>query len=134
DRTADHSATLRYGERELELPSIVGTEGERALDIAKLRAQTGYVTLDYGFVNTASCESAITFIDGEAGILRYRGIDIEELVSVPVPSFLETSYLLIYGELPTNEQLDEFRFAIRKHTLLHEDLKRLFEAFPKDAH
>jgi citrate synthase len=126
--------TLRIRDREYEFPVIVGTEAEQAIDIAKLRAETGMITLDNGFMNTGSCESAITFIDGEAGILRYRGIDIEELVSVPVPSFLETSYLLIYGELPTNEQLDEFRFAIRKHTLLHEDLKRLFEAFPKDAH
>jgi citrate synthase len=126
--------TLRYGERELELPSIVGTEGERALDIAKLRAESGYVTLDYGFVNTASCESAITFIDGEAGILRYRGIDIEELVSVPSPSFLESSYLLIYGDLPNKKQLDDFRFGIRKHTLVHEDVKRFFDGFPKDAH
>ena len=113
---------------------VVGTEGERGIDISKLRAKTGVVTLDNGFVNTASCESAITFIDGEAGILRYRGIPIEELVSVPVPSFLETSYLLIYGELPTRTQLDEFRFGIRKHTLLHEDAKRFFDAFPKDAH
>ncbi len=127
-------AVLRYGERELELPTIVGTEGERAIDIAKLRSQSGYVTLDNGFMNTASCESAITFIDGEAGILRYRGIDIEELVSVPSPSFLESAYLLIYGELPTVEQLDEFRFGIRKHTLVHEDVKRFFDGFPKDAH
>jgi citrate synthase len=127
-------ATLRYGERELELPTIVGTEGERALDISKLRAQSGYITMDNGFVNTGSCESAITFIDGEAGILRYRGIDIEELVSVPSPSFLEASYLLIYGELPTKEQLDDFRFGIRKHTLVHEDVKRFFDGFPKDAH
>jgi len=127
-------ATLRYGERELELPTTVGTEGERALDISKLRAQSGYITLDNGFVNTGSCESAITFIDGEAGILRYRGIDIEELVSGPSPSFLESSYLLIYGELPTKAQLDDFRFGIRKHTLVHEDVKRFFDGFPKDAH
>jgi citrate synthase len=131
---SEPSAVLRDGERELELRVIVGTEGERGLDISKLRAETGLITLDNGFVNTGSCESAITFIDGEAGILRYRGIDIEELVSVPVPSFLETSYLLIYGELPTTAQLDDFRFSIRKHTLLHEDAKRFFEAFPKDAH
>jgi citrate synthase len=126
--------TLRVRDREYEFPVIVGTEAERAIDVAKLRSETGMITLDNGFMNTGSCESAITFIDGEAGILRYRGIDIEELVAVPVPSFLETSYLLIYGELPTEAQLDEFRFGIRKHTLLHEDLKRLFEAFPKDAH
>jgi citrate synthase len=127
-------AVLRIGSDETELPMIVGTEGELGIDISKLRAQTGAVTLDYGFVNTGSCESAITYIDGEAGILRYRGIPIEDLVSVPVPSFLETSYLLIYGELPNRTQLDEFRFGIRKHTLLHEDAKRFFDAFPKDAH
>ena len=131
---SEPSAVLRIGAEETELPVVVGTEGERGIDISKLRAKTGVVTLDNGFVNTASCESAITFIDGEAGILRYRGIPIEELVSVPVPSFLETSYLLIYGELPTRSQLDEFRFGIRKHTLLHEDAKRFFDAFPKDAH
>ena len=127
-------AVLRDGDLEIELPVVVGTEGERGLDISKLRGQTGLVTLDNGFVNTASCESSITFIDGDAGILRYRGIPIEELVSVPVPSFLETSWLLIHGELPTRAQLDEFRFAVRKHTLLHEDAKRFFDAFPKDAH
>ncbi len=127
-------AVLRYGDRETELPSVVGSEGEPAIDISKLRAQTGLVTLDNAFVNTASCESAITFIDGEAGILRYRGIAIEDLVNVPNPSFLETSWLLIYGELPTRAELDEFRYGIRRHTLVHEDVKRFFDGFPKDAH
>jgi citrate synthase len=127
-------AILRDGTREIELPVVVGSEGERGLDIAKLRAQTGAVTLDNAFVNTASCESAITFIDGEAGILRYRGIAIEDLVSVPNPSFIETSWLLIYGELPTQAQLDDFRHDIRRHTLVHEDVKRFFDGFPKDAH
>jgi citrate synthase len=131
---SEQPAILRTGDREVELPVIVGTEGERGIDISKLRAQSGYVTLDNGFVNTASCESAITYIDGEAGILRYRGIPIEELVSVPSPSFLETSYLLIFGELPNRRQLDEFRLGIRKHTLLHEDVKRFFDGFPRDAH
>jgi citrate synthase len=131
---SESPAVLRDGDREVELPVVVGTEGERGLDISKLRGQTGLVTLDNGFMNTASCESSITFIDGEAGILRYRGIPIEELVSVPSPSFLETAWLLIQGELPTREELDTFRFAIRKHTLLHEDAKRFFDAFPKDAH
>jgi citrate synthase len=131
---SEQLAILRTGDRELELPVIVGTEGERGIDISKLRAQSGAVTLDNGFMNTASCESAITFIDGEAGILRYRGIPIEELVSVQSPSFLETSYLLIYGELPNRRQLDEFRLGIRKHTLLHEDVKRFFDGFPRDAH
>ncbi len=131
-------AVLRIGSDETELPMIVGTEGERGIDISKLRAQTGAVTLDNGFVNTASCESAITFIDGEAGILRYRGIPIEELVSVPVPSFLETSYLLIYGELPT-------RTAARRVPLRDPQahapargrqalLRRLPEGRPPDGH
>ncbi|HEX9467394.1 MAG TPA: citrate synthase [Acidimicrobiia bacterium] len=127
-------AILHHGSQETELPMTTGSEGERGIDISKLRAQTGIVTLDNGFMNTASCESAITFIDGDAGILRYRGIPIEELVNVPSPSFLETSYLLIYGELPTRAQLDDFRFGIRKHTLVHEDVKRFFDGFPKDAH
>jgi citrate synthase len=127
-------ATLRHADRETELPVVRGTEDELGLDISRLRAQTGLVTLDYGYVNTAACESAITFIDGEAGILRYRGIPIEQLVDVEEPSFLETSFLLIYGELPTRAQLDDFRFGIRKHTLLHEDVKRFFDGFPKDAH
>jgi citrate synthase len=127
-------ATLRHADRETELPVVRGTENELGIDIGKLRAQTGLVTLDSGYVNTAACESAITFIDGEAGILRYRGIPIEQLVDVEEPSFLETSFLLIYGELPTRAQLDDFRFGIRKHTLLHEDVKRFFDGFPKDAH
>jgi citrate synthase len=118
----------------VELPVVRGTEDELGIDIAKLRGQTGLITLDYGFVNTGSCTSAITFIDGDEGILRYRGIPIEQLVEGHSPSFIETSYLLIYGELPTEQQLDDFRFGIRKHTLLHEDVKRFFDAFPKDAH
>lgn len=127
-------AIIRYGDNEIELPIIEGTEKERAIDIAKLRSQSGLITLDYGFVNTGSCESAITFIDGEEGILRYRGIPIEQLVSGHEPSFLETSFLLINGDLPTESQLDQFRYSIRKHTLLHEDARRFFDAFPKDAH
>src|SRR5262245_17680877 len=104
------------------------------MDISKLRSETGLITLDYGYTNTGSCESAITFIDGEEGILRYRGIPIEQLVEGHSPSFIETSYLLIYGQLPNKDELDDFRFGVRKHTLLHEDAKRFFEAFPKDAH
>jgi citrate synthase len=92
------------------------------------------VTLDNAYVNTAACESAITFIDGEAGILRYRGIDIEDLVNVANPSFLETAWLLIYGDLPNRAQRDQFSTDIRMHTLVHEDVKRFFDAFPKDAH
>jgi citrate synthase len=131
---SESPAILRYGDAEYELPVVVGSEDEHALDISKLRARTGLVTLDNGFVNTAACESAITYIDGDAGVLRYRGIPIEDLVGVAQPSFLETSYLLIWGELPNRDELDDFRFAIRKHTLLHEDVKRFFDGFPRDAH
>ncbi|HSO95023.1 MAG TPA: citrate synthase [Acidimicrobiia bacterium] len=132
--TDDKPAYLRHGDTEIELPVVRGTENELGVNIAKLRAESGLVTLDYGFVNTAACESAITFIDGDVGILRYRGIPIEQLVSGHSPSFLETAYLLIYGELPTRVQRDEFSRAIRKHTLLHEEAKRFFDGFPGDAH
>ncbi|MGZ8762677.1 MAG: citrate synthase [Acidimicrobiia bacterium] len=131
---AEPPVSLRHGDTELELPVVRGTEDELGVDISKLRAQTGLITLDYGFMNTGSCESAITFVDGDKGILRYRGIPIERLVDREHPSFLETSYLLIWGELPTKEQLDEFRFEIRRHTLLHEDAKSFFDGFPKNAH
>ncbi len=94
--------------------------------------ETGLVTLDIGFVNTASCESAITYIDGDEGILRYRGYPIEQLAEKS--TFVEVSYLLIYGELPTADQLEDFDQRIRRHTMLHEDLKRFFEGFPRDAH
>ncbi len=114
-------AVLHYEGREVELPVVRGSENELGVDIAKLRAQTGLITLDYGFMNSGSCESAVTYIDGDEGILRYRGIPIEQLVEGHAPSFIETSYLLIYGNLPTTAQLDEFRFGVRKHTLLHED-------------
>jgi citrate synthase len=131
---SDPAAVLRHDDREIELPIVRGTENELALDISKLRAQTGLITLDYGFVNTGSCESAITYIDGDAGVLRYRGIPIEQLVEREHPSFIETAYLLIWGELPTQAQLDEFRFEVRRHTLLHEDAKRFYDGFPRDAH
>ena len=127
-------AILIWDGKEIELPIVRGTEGECAIDIAKLRAQTGLITLDYGFVNTGATESAITFIDGDLGILRYRGYDIDDLAEQEHPSFLETAYLLIYGELPTPAQRDEFSAKIRKHTLLHEDVKRFYDGFPKDAH
>ena len=127
-------AVLRTDDLEVKLPVVRGSENELALDISKLRAETGFITLDYGYMNTGSCESAITYIDGDAGILRYRGIPIEQLVEREHPSFLETSYLLIWGELPNREQLDEFRYEIRRHTLVKEDVKRFFDGFPKDAH
>ena len=126
------SAELRVGDQTIELPIIVGSEGERAVDITKLRSQTGYITLDPGYANSGSCQSAITFIDGEEGILRYRGIPIEELAEHS--SFMEVSYLLIYGQLPTETELSEFESTISNHTMLHEDLKLMFNALPKDAH
>ena len=123
---------LRTGDKELELPLVESTQGNDAYDISKLMKETGNVTLDPGFVNTAACRSAITYIDGDAGILRYRGYPIEQLADGS--SFLETSYLLIYGELPTPAQLADFDARIRRHTLLHEDLRSFFNGFPRDAH
>ncbi|NUU26209.1 MAG: citrate synthase [Streptomycetaceae bacterium] len=129
---SEDSVVLRYQGNEHTYPVVHGTIGDNAIDIGKLRAETGLVTYDGGFVNTASCKSAITFIDGEQGILRYRGYPIEQLAEQG--SFLETSYLLIYGELPTAAQLEEFRGEVTKHTLLHEDVKRFYDGFPRDAH
>lgn len=131
-RILDEAAKLSYQDKELSIPVLEGSEHERGIDISKLRAETGLITLDYGYMNTGSTESSITFIDGDEGILRYRGYPIEQLAENG--SFLETSYLLIYGNLPTKEQLDEFRQNIRRHTMLHEDIKRFYEGFPKDAH
>ena len=116
----------------LDLPVVNSSEGENGLGISSLLNATGNVTLDPGFVNTASCTSAITFINGEEGILRYRGYPIEQLAEKS--SFLETSYLLIYGELPTPAQLADFESLITQHTMLHEDLRRFFDGFPRDAH
>ena len=132
--TDEKPAFLRHGDTEVKLPVIRGSEDELGVDIAHLRAETGLITLDYGYMNTGACESAITYIDGDVGILRYRGIAIEALAERDSPSFLETAYLLIYGELPTHEQIDDFRFGIRRHTLVHEDVKSFFGGFPKDAH
>ena len=115
-----------------ELPIVTGSEGERAVDITSLRGETGLVTLDSGYKNTGSCSSAITFLDGEKGILRHCGYPIEELAEKS--SYLEVAYLLIYGELPTVEQLEQWTQAIQYHTMLHEDLRRLYAALPKDAH
>ncbi len=117
---------------QLSMPEHPAVEGPSGLDIGKLLSETGHVTFDPGFMNTASCASAVTFIDGDAGILRYRGYPIEQLAENA--SFLEVSYLLIYGELPTAEQLAEFTGKIKLHTLLHEDLRRFFDGFPRDAH
>jgi citrate synthase len=131
---SESPAQVRHGDQQIDLPVVRGTENELAVDISKLRSQTGFITLDYGYVNTGATESAITFVDGDKGILRYRGIPIEDLVERDSPSFLETSYLLIHGHLPSRAELDEFRFGIRRHTLLHEDFKGFFNGFPKDAH
>jgi len=125
-------AKLIIGEREFELPIHQGTEGHRAIDISKLLAQTGHITLDDGYGNTGATESQITYVDGENGVLRYRGYAIEDLAQRC--DFTETAYLLIYGELPTAEQLEEFRASIRTHTLLHEGMKQIFAGFPPDAH
>ncbi|MFP6693163.1 MAG: citrate synthase [Pirellulales bacterium] len=125
-------AKLRCGEQEIDVPVITGTENERGLDISKLRATTGLITLDEGYVNTGAVASSITYLDGEQGILRYRGYDIEEIAANC--DFIETSYLLLYGDLPTGDQLHEFRMSLRRHTLLHEDLKSFYDGFPSDAH
>ncbi len=125
-------ASLKLEERTEELPIITGTENERAIDISKLRASTGYITLDEGYVNTGSVASQITYLDGEKGILRYRGYAIEDIVVNC--DFIETAYLLIYGELPSGEQLTNFRAALRQHTLLHEDVRSFYNGFPRDAH
>ncbi|GAA4304016.1 citrate synthase [Klenkia terrae] len=125
-------ATLHYPGGELEFPLRAASEGSDGFDTSKLLATTGNVALDIGFVNTAACSSAITYIDGDAGILRYRGYPIDQLAGKA--SFVEVSYLLIHGELPTPAQLEEFDGKIRRHTLLHEDLKQFFKGFPRDAH
>ena len=126
------SALLRYDGGELELPRLEAVEGNAGYDVSQLLKTTGAVTYDPGFVNTAATSSAITYIDGDKGILRYRGYPIEELAEHS--SFLEVSYLLIYGNLPTAAELDAFDQRIRRHTMLHEDLKGFFGGFPRDAH
>src|SRR4051794_29125334 len=123
---------LKHPGGQLPLPVAEATEGPSGLEAGSLLKETGYVTLDPGFVNTASCSSAITFIDGDEGILRYRGYPIDQLAEKS--SFLEVSYLLIYGELPTPAELAAFSTRISNHTLLHEDLRRFFDGFPRDAH
>jgi citrate synthase len=126
------TVALRHEGGELELPVIPATEGAAGIGVAKLLSSTGLVTLDPGFVNTAACSSEITYIDGDAGILRYRGYPIEQLAERS--NFIEVSYLLIYGELPTQAQLEDFTDKIKRHTLLHEELRQFFSGFPRDAH
>lgn len=126
------SAKLSFKGQEYEFPVITGTENESAIDIAKLRASSGLITLDPGYKNTGATTSAITFLDGEEGILRYRGYRIEDLAEKS--TFLEVSYLLIYGELPTQTQYEDFSKEITHHTLVHEDIKKILEGFPSNAH
>ncbi|MGH3949135.1 MAG: citrate synthase [Pseudonocardiaceae bacterium] len=126
------SVALRLPSGEHELKVVPATEGAPGLELGKLLASTGYITYDPGFVNTGATSSAITYIDGDEGILRYRGYPIEQLAQRS--TFIEVSYLLIYGDLPTQEQLEGFTDKIKRHTLLHEDLKRFFDGFPRDAH
>ena len=115
-----------------EFPIVEGSEGEKAIDIGKLRDQTGYITLDSGYKNTGATKSAITFLDGELGILQYRGYPIDQLAAKA--SFIEVSYLILFGELPNKQQLEEFEGNIRYHSLVHEDMKQFFQHFPSNAH
>jgi len=127
-----NTAELTVDGKSYSFPTLEGSEQEKAFDISNLRDQTGYVTLDRGYKNTGATKSAITFLDGEEGILRYRGYSIEELASKA--SFLEVAYLLIYGELPTQEQFAQFESAIRSHTMVNEDMRKIFDGFPVNAH
>ncbi|MBW2624288.1 MAG: citrate (Si)-synthase, partial [Deltaproteobacteria bacterium] len=128
----DETAKLIIDGKTFELPIIQGTEGERALDIRQLRQQTGLVTMDPGFGNTASCQSEITFVDGVNGILQYRGIPVEQLAEHS--TFVETAYLLINGELPTQKELNRFSVLLNDQSLVHEDMRAFFENFPRSAH
>lgn len=126
------TAQLILQDQTYDIPVIEGSEGEKGLDITRLRAQTGYITLDTGYANTGSCLSGITYIDGDAGILRYRGIDIAELCEQS--TFMEVSYLLIYGHLPTAEEYTRFKAKVHHHSLIHEDMKNFFNSYPGHAH
>ena len=128
-----NKATLEINGEKYEFPIVVGSENEVAIDVKALRGSTGgVITLDPGYKNTGSCESAITFLDGEKGILRYRGYSIEELAEKA--DFLEVAYLLIFGELPTQDELDQFHADIKKHAVVDDDIKKILDAFPKSAH
>jgi citrate synthase len=130
--TDNEKVVISYKDKTAEFPVVSSSVGSDAMDISKLHSTLGLHTFDQGFVNTASTKSGITFIDGDAGILRYRGYPIEQLAAKK--SFLDVSYLLIYGDLPDKAQLEAFDQSIRRHTLIHEDLKRFFDAFPQNAH
>ena len=128
----EEKALLTIEGKTYELPIITGSEGEKAIDISTLRRQNGYITLDVGFGNTGSCKSSITFMDGEKGILRYRGIPVEQLAEYS--TFVETAYLLINGELPSRKALTRFSVMLNDHSLVHEDMRHFFESFPRGAH
>ena len=123
---------LTYGDKIYTLPVVVGSEGEKAIDISKLRQETSFITLDPGYANTGSCKSNITFMDGEKGILRYRGIPVEQLAEHS--TFKETAYLLINGELPTQKQLNQFSVLLNDHSLVHEDMQLFYQNFPRTSH
>ena len=123
---------LIYGDKEYQLPIIMGTEGEKAIDITKLRAQSGLITLDTGYGNTGSCTSDITFMDGEKGILRYRGIPVEQLAEQS--TFKETAYLLIHGKLPNQKELTDFSVLLNDNSLVHEDMRAFYENYPRSSH
>jgi len=128
----DDKAVLHYKDTQIDLPVVTGSENEKGIDISKLRAATGLVTLDPGFKNTGSTTSAITYLDGEAGILRYRGYNIEDLAENA--SFTEVSYLLLFGHLPKKDELEAFDLKLSRHTLVHEDIKNFFLAYPSKSH
>ena len=131
-KTLSEPARLTVGGKEIELTVIEGTENERAIDVSQLLKTTGHITMDDGYANTGATTSSITFLDGDLGVLRYRGYPIEVLAEHC--DFVETSYLLMYGELPTADQLETYRSNIRKHTMLHEDMRTFYNGFPRDAH
>lgn len=131
-KTLSEPARLIVGGKEIELTVIEGTENERAIDVSQLLKTTGHITMDDGYANTGATTSSITFLDGDLGVLRYRGYPIEVLAENC--DFVETSYLLMYGELPTADQLETYRSNIRKHTMLHEDMRTFYNGFPRDAH
>ena len=126
------AAKLIIDGKSYTLPIVEGTEGERAIDISRLREETGLITLDPGFANTGSCESSITYMHGEEGTLRYWGIPVEQLAVRSI--FVETSYLLINGKLPTGKQLNDFSVMLNDHSLVHEDMHQFFENYPRRAH
>ena len=129
---SERPATLKLDDKEYVLPVLVGTEGERAVDVRALRDTTGHVTFDDGYANTGACESKVTFIDGEKGVLRYRGYSIEDLAERS--TFIETAYLLIYGDLPTAAQLQAFKARILDNAQIHEGLRIALSGFPSTAH